>query len=297
VTAAAGAGPSDDPTAPAGDGARRRVRIITDSSASLPADLVERHQIGVVPLGLSLGDEFVHDGEIDLAEIVHRGEVQVTTSAPSPGDFVRAIGDDPGESVVIVTVAQSMSSTFTAARLAAKAAKPQVRVVDSGTAAGAQGLVVLAAAAAAERDCSLDDVETAVQRASGVVRLVAAVDGLEHLRRSGRVPGVVAAAGRLVSLQPLFAFEQGRVRRLAPATCRSAAGERILRAWRRTRRGGGALHVAALHALAPERAVELLEAVCDEVEPATAFVGEFSPAMVVHAGPGLVGLAWWWETG
>jgi DegV family protein with EDD domain len=271
------------------------VRIVTDSSASLPADLAAGHGIAVVPLGLSLGDDFVRDGEVELADVVRRGEVRVSTSAPSPGDFLRAIGTDPGGSVLVVTVAASMSSTFGAARMAAKAAKPVVRVVDSGTAAGAQGLVVLAAAEVAEAGGTLDEVEAAARRASEAVRLVAAVDGLEHLRRSGRVPNIIAAAGRLVSIQPLFAFEAGKVRRLAPATSRAAARERILRAWRRSVVQGASLHVAALHALAPHRAEELLAAVSAEVAPATAFVGEFSPAMVVHAGPGLVGLAWWWE--
>jgi fatty acid-binding protein DegV len=58
---------------------------------------------------------------------------------------------------------------------------------------------------------------------------------------------------------------------------------------------GSRLHVAALHADAPEPAERLLEQVRAEVEPDTAFVGSFSPVMVVHTGPGLVGLAWWWE--
>jgi fatty acid-binding protein DegV len=60
-------------------------------------------------------------------------------------------------------------------------------------------------------------------------------------------------------------------------------------------RRGSALHVSALHALEPEIAEELLRQVRAYVEPATAFVGSFSPVMVAHTGPGLAGLAWWWE--
>jgi fatty acid-binding protein DegV len=56
------------------------------------------------------------------------------------------------------------------------------------------------------------------------------------------------------------------------------------------------LHVAALEAACPERARSLLAAVLDEVPDADAFVGSFGAVMLVHVGPGLVGLSWWWET-
>jgi len=62
-----------------------------------------------------------------------------------------------------------------------------------------------------------------------------------------------------------------------------------------SRVAGARLHVAALHAGAPEPAERLLEQVRAEVDPATEFLGSFSPVMVVHTGPGLVGLAWWWD--
>jgi hypothetical protein len=56
------------------------------------------------------------------------------------------------------------------------------------------------------------------------------------------------------------------------------------------------LHVAALHAQAEPAAESLLARVCEEVVPATSFVGPFGTVMVVHTGPGLVGLAWRWES-
>jgi fatty acid-binding protein DegV len=63
----------------------------------------------------------------------------------------------------------------------------------------------------------------------------------------------------------------------------------------RQRRLGAHLHVAALHAEDPAVAEELLREVCARVEPASSFVGSFTPVMVAHTGPSLAGLAWWWE--
>jgi fatty acid-binding protein DegV len=57
----------------------------------------------------------------------------------------------------------------------------------------------------------------------------------------------------------------------------------------------GRLHVAALHAVAPSSADGLLARLTAQVEPEEAFIGEFGPVMVVHTGPGLSGLAWWWD--
>jgi fatty acid-binding protein DegV len=63
----------------------------------------------------------------------------------------------------------------------------------------------------------------------------------------------------------------------------------------RQRRLGARLHVAALHAQDPAVAEELLRQVCSRAEPASSFIGSFTPVMVAHTGPGLAGLAWWWE--
>jgi fatty acid-binding protein DegV len=108
--------------------------------------------------------------------------------------------------------------------------------------------------------------------------------------------GVAGWAGRHLGINPLFEFREGKVHRLRPALSQEAALDRILAMVRRARPEGEArLHVAALHALAVDVAHDLLERV-GELDPVTAFVGEFGPVMVVHTGPRLAGLAWWWES-
>ena len=127
------------------------------------------------------------------------------------------------------------------------------------------------------------------------VRLVATVDSLDYLVAGGRVPELAGRAGRFLNVHPLFEFRRGRVRPLRPALSRDAALDRIVGLWRRSREPDARLHLAVLHAEDPDRAEELLGRVRAEIEPATAFVAEFSTVMVAHTGPDLVGLAWWWE--
>jgi DegV family protein with EDD domain len=272
------------------------VSIVTDSAASLPCELATRHGITVVPLSLTLGGISYRDGDLNLGELLSRVGEGVTTSAPSPGEVAKAVEDCLGEDgALVLTIAGTMSGTLHAAHVAAGLVEGDVRVLDTETAAGAEGLVVLAAARGAQAGESLDAVEAAARHVRERVRLVATVDSLEHLVRSGRVPGIAGRAGRSLGLNPLFEFRRGHPKPLRPALSRQAALGRMASALLNSRVPGARLHVAALHADAPEPAERLLEQVRVEVEPATAFLGSFSPVMVVHTGPGLVGLAWWWE--
>jgi DegV family protein with EDD domain len=308
------------------------VAVLTDSAASLPPRLAERLGITVLPLGLVVGDEALHDGDLSLDELLRRFDEGVSTTGVAAGEVVAALesrfGEPDVDAALVLTISAAMSSTHEAARVGVASGAPwpgPAEVLDTGTAAGAQGLVVLAAAEWAAAGAPLEEVIATADRVADEVRLVATVDSLDHLVRSGRVPGIAGWAGRHLGVQPLFEFRRGRVVRLRPAFSEAAALDRIAHRCHssRPKRPGGngpagdgplagdapsppgaRLHVAALHALAPDRAMDLLRRVTggeggEGREAGEAgvhsFVGAFSPVMVAHTGPGLAGLAWWWE--
>jgi DegV family protein with EDD domain len=271
------------------------VAIVTDSAAAIPADLVERYDIAVVPMWLVTDGVAVREGERALGEML--GDARVTTSAPTPGEFesaIRAALERGASDVLVLTIASAMSASHDAAGVAVREVGEHARLVDTMTAAGAQALVVLAAARAAATGGTLDEVARVASDVASRVRLVATVPDLEHLVRSGRVPGIAGWAGRTLGLSPLFEFRTGKVHRLRPARGVDAAYERLVTRFRRDAAPGFRPHVVALHALAPEAAHGLLARVQD-TDPVESFTSEFGSVMVVHAGPGLVGLAWWWE--
>jgi DegV family protein with EDD domain len=278
------------------------VSILTDSAASLPKDITTAATISVVPMWLTIGDTSMHDGDLSLEEVVARIDEGITTSAPTPGEFEIAMeeaGIDDG--ALVLTIAGTMSSTAQSAHVAAQSLDPErVHVLDTGTAAGAEGLVVLAAADAAAHGNSLPEVEAVARRVASRVHLVATIADLDRLAKSGRVPEAAAWAGRWLGLQPMFEFRDRGAHALRPARSRSKALDRILEMWTRSAPGRSpeaatASHVAALHALSPDDAEGLLDRVQDTISVTASFVGSFSPVMVSHTGPGLVGLAWWWE--
>jgi DegV family protein with EDD domain len=254
------------------------VALVTDSAAALPPELA-RFDISVVDMRIDEGPP-------------------VSTSAPPPGafdDVIRARLDDGADGVLVVTLTSSLSSSYQAATVAARDYAGRARVVDSRTAAGGQALVVLAAAEAAARGSSLTDAVTVAENVAGRVRLLGTVPDLTHLVESGRVPAMAGWAGRRFGLHPLFELRDGQVHRMRPARSRDAAVDRLIARVRRSREPGADLRVVALHAQASLEADALLDRVKRELAPATALVGEFGPVMLVHTGPGILGLAWWWD--
>jgi DegV family protein with EDD domain len=283
------------------------VTVVTDSAAALPPDLVARYDIRVVPLVLQVGADRYRDGEISLDDLVRRFDEPISTAAPSPGEFATVIADARRTGpVVTLTVAAGMSSTHDSAKLAAKLVTdddprgsesspgPDVAVLDTGTAAGAQGLVVLAAAGAAAEGADQYEVVATAERVAGRVRLAASVADLERLARSGRVPDAARWIGDRLGVRPLFEFRDGRARPLRPAFSTEAALDRIVQRCAAGAGRGARLHVTVLHALNPDAAAILAERV-QALDPVSFLVGPFSPVMVAHTGRGLAGLAWWWE--
>ncbi len=276
------------------------VRVVTDGAAALPRDLQERLDIGVVPMTVSIGGVAVDESELTVDDLATAADV--TTSGPTPGAFARTISEVADcDGVLVLTVAASLSSSHQSAMLGAETVQieggPPVRVVDTRNAAGGQALVVRAAAETAAEGGSLDETAARALDVASQVRLVGALDGLEQLVRSGRIPALAGRTGDRLGMRPLFEIDRGQIRRLLPAHSVAAAERRMLKLWRTTQPPVGALHVVALHAATPERARRLLDAVSREVEPASSFVSGFGPAMIVNSGPGVFGLAWWWETG
>lgn len=254
-----------------------------------------------MPMWVAIGGQQFRDGELSLAEVLERVGEGLSTSGPAPGELAEAAtAADRGDGVVILTLSENMSGVYQSARLAMDLLEGEkVAVLDTGTAAGAEGLVVLAAARAAEEGLPLDSVVEAARRAGTRVRLLATLPSLDYLARGGRVPGAAAWGARWLGLNPVFEFRQGKIKPLRPARGSRLARQRIVDIWARDvareHERGALLHVAALHALEPAVAEDLLAEIRRRYEPTTAFVGSFSPVMVAHTGPGLVGLAWWWE--
>lgn len=263
--------------------------LVTDSSACLPPELAERLGITVMPIAIHLPHRELADGMAEAAPAVYealRAGVPAKSSAPTPAEYLAAIEDAGTEEVLVVTPATEFTGMWRSATVAAGVAGRPAVVVDSRTAAAAQGLVVLAAAEAAVGGARLRDLVRVAEEAARRAELVAALDGLEHITRSGRVSPMALGLARRLGVRPVFRFRDGQAERIGVPRSEEAALRRIRAEWAACG-GPGADRAAVFHAHAAERAEHLAAALRIGGRPV-----EFSPSMGIHTGPGLVGVAW-----
>lgn len=263
------------------------ITLITDSSACIPAESVLRLGISLVPILVTIENEDFPDGvePTVLYEALERGRA-VKSAAPTPVDYLDAIERISDGPVVVLTPAAEFTHMHRNARLAADMSERAVTVVDSRTATAGHGLVALAAAEVAARGGGVDDVVAAAEDAGRRAELVACLESLDFLRQSGHVPAIALGLANHLQVRPVFRMRGGSAERIGLPRSERAALERIAKTWREEC-GAGAPPPAVFHAGRPERAEELAGLV-----GGASFVTEFSAAMAIHTGPGVVGAAW-----
>jgi fatty acid kinase fatty acid binding subunit len=277
------------------------VTVVTDSTSYLPPELIERHGIRVVPLYV------VFDGDRPLSELeitdypaffeeLRTADKLPTTSQPSVGDFTAVYEPllaDGGE-VLSVHISGGLSGTPEAARQAKQALErdgrggERIQVVDSKTAAGGLGMMVLAAAKAAAGGASAPEIADSVREARKELKIWFAIDTLEFLRRGGRIGAASAWIGSTLKVKPILTVENEMtpVERVRTST---RAFERMVD-YARQRHESGADAWSAQHIAAPDQCARLVER-CREIfgcEPT--IVSEIGPVLAAHTGPGLLGV-------
>jgi DegV family protein with EDD domain len=183
------------------------VTVVTDSSARLNPDELQRWGIRQVPLHVLIDGVDLRDGVDAVPYDVHE-RAHVTTAGAAPADLAgcyrEALADSGGDGVVAVHLSAALSSTFSSAVEAAREFGPAVRVVNSRSAASGVGFVAVAAARSAASGDDLDAVEAAAKAAVPRGHAFIVVHRLDNLRRSGRIGTAASWLGTALSLKPLL---------------------------------------------------------------------------------------------
>lgn len=277
------------------------VAVVTDTTANLPAEMAAQRDVTLVPLYVVFGTERT-ERETDITdypaffEELRSADSLPSTSQPSVGDFVGAFEPllDGGLDVISIHISAGLSGTFDSARQAAEQLErdgkggERVRVVDSATAAGALGLLVLAASACARSGGSLDEVEKRVREARSHLKMWFAVDTLEFFRRGGRIGAASAWIGSTLKIKPILTVES-ELTPVERVRTSSRAFERLVD-YARQRHESGADAWVVQHIAAPDQAAALAERCHEVFGRGPVFVSEIGPVLSTHAGPGLLGV-------
>jgi len=277
-----------------------KIAIVTDSTSFLPTDLVKKHNITVTPQILIWDGQELRDGiDIQPSEFYTRlktAKTMPSTSQVSPAMMQSTFQNltDQGFEILGLFVSSKLSGTMQSAVQAKEAmgtTGEKIMIVDSFATSMSLGLIVLAAARAADNGASLSECVAAAEKARQNSGLFFAVDTLEFLHRGGRIGGAQRFIGSALNLKPILALKDGKVEGVERIRTKSKAHDRVLELIAEQVNGKSNIRLATLHANASEEAKALLDRAAKQLNPIETIFAEVSPVVGTHTGPGTVGLA------
>ena len=276
------------------------IAIITDTDASLPADVAARYGIQQVPIIIQFGQESLRT-EIDIDDVslfarIDREGKLPTTAAPSPGQFLEAFQAAfaaGADAVICICVSSQISATYTAA-LAAKEMMPEhsIEVVDSRMVSMAQGFMVLAAAEAVRAGADVADAVAAALALGDRTYLHGAFSTLKYLAMSGRVGHLAAGFGNLLSVKPIVTMRDGKLDLLEKVRTRSKSLARVVELTGEAMAGRPIQQMAVLNVAARDEALAFEAQLRAALPcPETIIQADLTAGLSVHTGAGMLGVA------
>lgn len=283
----------------------QKVAIVADSIACLTREQVEQHGITIAPIPISFQGKVYRDW-VDMTpsesyKFFLQDPGSFKTAGASPGIFLEAYrqASKQAHNILCLTLSAKLSGACEAAKQAIDEVKkelPQlsVEVVDTKTVTAAEGFVALAAARAAGVGKSLAEVVKVAEDMMERVNFLILLDTIRHVYRTGRIPKIAAVAGSMLSIKPILTSSGGIIRFVTAARSRRRGIDKMLMMIR-NRVGESPVHMAVMHAYAPDDAEKLKERVAAEFNCAELWVTELSPVMGYATGTGTLGLAFYKE--
>ncbi len=272
------------------------VKIVTDSTGDLPAEVAQELDITVVPLSVHFGEESFQDGvDLDSDGFFQRlttGTSLPTTSQPSVGAFLETYRGllEAGHEVVSVHISAKLSGTMNSALQAREQldAGPRLTVVDSQQVGLALGVVATAAAQAVKDGASYEETVELTPRIAERVRLFVLLETLEYLQRGGRIGRAQAFLGSLLHIRPILTVLEGEVHPLERVRARKRGLERLCQL---AAECGTLQQVAICHSTTPEEALALGERMQPLLAGGRIIQTRFGPVLGTHVGPGAIAIA------
>jgi DegV family protein with EDD domain len=283
------------------------VRVVTDSTSDLSADLARAHGIEVVPLLVFFGEQAFHDG-IDLRprefyDRLEAGPHHPRTNPPLKGDFLKVYRQVAGpHDVVSIHLSEKLSQTLVHARAAAAEALPglagrraegerpvKLELVDSQNVSLGLGLLALFAARMARRKLEPEAIARRLAEMRPRLHVLFVVDTLDYLARGGRIGKARALVGNLLGIKPILGVVDGEVVAVDRVRGGRAAHPRLIELWRERVDSRKPVVAGIAHAKAPVWADRLRLLIEESFQVSELLITEMGPVVGTHAGPGAVG--------
>jgi DegV family protein with EDD domain len=273
------------------------VRIITDTTAGLPAETAQRYSIPVIPQVVVFGtDSYLEGIEIDNATFMQRLKTSrelPKTAAPSPELFVKEFERlvPGGEPILCIHPSAEVSGTVRAATVAARDfPNADIRVIDTRFIASPLATMVTLAAEWAEGGLDADTIEARLRELIPRCRLYFLVATLEYLAKGGRIGGAAALLGSVLQVKPILIFHDGQVNQFERERTHKRAVVRLKELVLDQIPRDGSGHLSVMHAGVPDQGLALADDLGAQLGLAHIPILDMPPAIVTHAGPGVLGV-------
>jgi DegV family protein with EDD domain len=277
------------------------IRFVTDTTANLPPEFARQYNVTSVPVYVLFGTESFKDYvEMSVADFYARlakakaeGGALPTSSQPSPADFVTAYNElirQGAKHIISIHVTAKSSGTFNSATIAkGMVSGAEIHVVDSATTTMLMGYMIAEATKAGD---NVQAALAAIEKVKANSSLYFTVTETEHLEASGRTAGHEQATQAEIKIKPVVGVVDGAPKVISPERTQRAAIDKVIELTKTAMAGKKIKGVTVVHGNALDRAEALKARVASELGyTGHVYVTDFGPALTVHFGPGLLGLA------
>lgn len=281
----------------------QKVAVLADSIACLTPEMVRQYRVQIIPVNIYFDGKIYRDG-VDITsteayQLLKKAPDHFASSPASVSEYVGAYrqASTRAESILCITLSSRLSTLYNMAWVAKQEAEhelPQtlIEVLDSKTAAVGEGLIVSAAARAADKGNNLAEVTKVAETVRDKVSVIGIMETTRHVYRTGRIPKVTARIGSILNIKPIFAISGGVVRIASLSRNKEQAVKRALRMMRE-KVGVSPVHVAVAHADVPEEGEQLKERISSDFNCAELWLADFSPVMGYATGSGVLAIAFY----
>lgn len=271
-------------------------KLMTDSSADLPKDIIQRYDIDIVPLSVHFGDEEYTD--LTSQEFYHKlsiSEELPSTSQVPPGRFIDAFSKelDKGNTVICVTIGSKASGTFQSAVVAKEELNTEnIILIDSNSLSLGTGYIVITIAKMLENNVPIDTiVEKAMELSSNKIEHIFCVDTLKYLKKGGRIKGAQAFIAEALNIKPILRVEDATAIPFSKVRGKKKVLHFFVKHIKETIDLENNDFITLGHAMDLETAKKLADAIREETGfEKDIILSDIGAIIGTHSGPGAVGV-------
>lgn len=277
-----------------------KVAIVSDSSAYIPKEYVEKYDLTILPLTVNWQGKSLYDGvdiqATDFYQQLAISKEMATTSQVTVGQFLEVFGKllEEGKDVLYLGISKGLSATIDSAIQAAnELGNPEnLIVMDTRLVSMALTLMVLEVARAAEAGASLQECKQIAEEVYPQIGVYFTVNTLEYLHRGGRINSAKRLLGSALNLKPIMQIRDGKIELVESVRSQKKALNRMVELIEKDIDGRTPVRIGPFHALAFDEMVAMEQVAVERLQPIEVIRSEVSPVIGSHVGPGTVSMAY-----